>query len=414
MKRSARTTTVAAGLALGLALAGCGSDSEEGTASSATGAANSKPTGTPIKLFTIQQITVTNQDATDEAADALKASVARINAEGGILGRPVEVEVCDDKFSPATAAECARKASSGDYAAVVGAVTQQGDAIYPVLEAAGMCNVGPNAINRLDYSSKASFPIVASGPANVAGYAYALKAVGSTNIGIAYVDIPTAAGTTSFVELGAKNAGGLKVNQKVPIPLTTTDISAVVASTLRGNDGVALVVAPAQLASFARSLGQSGSKVYAAASAADPKLIDQLGPAAERLVIAAAFAPVTGDAEGVKRFNADMDKTAPKAERNAFAINAWLAAQVLKQAIEQAKPATVDKTSVCAAMNSAKDVDMFGVLPKWSGAETVKIPGLNRLLSPYTQVQKVENGKLVVVDGKWVNALDPTATVPAV
>lgn len=411
MNRSLRTTTAVTGVALGLVLSGCGNDSN-----SASPAANSssKLTGAPVKLFSIQQITVTNQDATDEAADAIKASVARMNANGGIAGHPVTVDICDDHFSPATAAECARKAVSGGYAAVVGSVTQQGDAIYPVLEKAGLCNFAPNAINKLDYSSKLSFPILSSGPANVAGYAYALKAVGAKNVGVAYVDIPTAAATTAFVALGAKNAGGLTVNQKVPIPLTTTDISAVVASTTRGNDGVALVVAPAQLAAFAQSLGQSGSKDYAAASAADPKLIDQLGPAAERLVIAAAFEPVTGDAPGVKLFNADMDKQNAKAERNAFSLNAWLGGQALKEVLDQAKPATIDKASVCDALNKATDVDLLGVAPKWSSTETVKIPGLNRLLAPYTQVQKVVNGKLVVVDPTWVDALDPSAKVPAV
>lgn len=83
-------------------------------------------TGEPIKLFTIQQITVTNQDSTQEAADGLAASIKRINANGGINGRPVTLEVSDDKFSPAEGASCARKAVSGGAVAVVGSTTAAG------------------------------------------------------------------------------------------------------------------------------------------------------------------------------------------------------------------------------------------------------------------------------------------------
>jgi branched-chain amino acid transport system substrate-binding protein len=414
MMRSARTATVAAGLALGLVLTACGDDAND-NASESPGASDAPElTGDPIKLFSIQQITVTNQDATDEAADAVNAAVKRINDEGGINGRPVEVEVCDDKFSAPEGASCARQAVESGAVAVVGSTTQQGDAIYPVLEAAGVCNIAPQPINRLDYSSPVSYPVISGGPVNVAGYAYALKAVGATKIGVAYIDVPTAAGVVPFIDMGAKNAGGLTVGKKVPVPITTTDISAVVSSTIEGNDGAALILAPAQLSTFMRNLAEQGSDVFAAASAADDTIIEQIGPdAADNLVIAAGYLPISGDSEGMTQFREDMEEENSDAELNSFSVNGWLGPQVLKSVVEDAGLETIDAKGVCDALSKASSVDLKGVAPTVDFTKEFPIPGLNRIFNPFINVQKIEDGEVVQVNDTFLNPLDPSATAPA-
>jgi branched-chain amino acid transport system substrate-binding protein len=412
MKSTARSAAVAAGLSVGLLLAGCGDSGGSDAASGAAAVQAKAFTGTPIKIFSIQQLTVTNQDATDEAAAAVKAAVRSINAGGGIAGHEVQVTVCDDKATPSEGAKCARQAVDGGFAAVVGSVTQQGAAVYPVLEKGGMCNLAPQAINAADYSSKASYPIISAGPVNVAGYSYALKAAGAKTMSAAYVDVPTAAGVVPFVDAGAKGSG-VVVKQKVPIPITSTDISPVVASATRGVDGVGLLVQPGGLAAFLQKLAQSGSDVKVAASAADSKLLKQLGKAGDNLYVSAAFAPVSGNSAGMKAFNADMDKDAKGAERNAFSVNAWLGVHVLKEVIEGQSLTSVDKTSVCGALDKAVDIDLQGIAPKWSTNKPLPIQGLNRIFNPYIQVQKVEGGKLVAVDGTFLNPLDPSAKAPA-
>ncbi|MCW2614477.1 MAG: hypothetical protein JWN08_1471 [Frankiales bacterium] len=412
-QHSARTATVAIGLSLGLLIAGCGDDADEEAAVQGSDS-GTELTGDPIKIFTIQQITVTNQDATDEAADAVKASIKRINANGGINGRPVEVEVCDDKFAPAEGANCARKAVEAGAVALVGTTTQQGGTIYPVLEKAGLCNLAPQPINATDYSSKVSYPIISAGPVNVAGYAYALKAAGASKINVAYIDVATAAGVVPFIDMGAKNAGGLTVGQKIPIPITNTDIAPIVAAATRDADGVALVVAPAQLQNFARSLAQQGSDVKIAASAADNKLIDTIGDGADNLVVAAAFAPIQSDAPGMVQFREDMEKENPDAELNAFSYNGWMGVHVLKEVIESQNLETVDSTTVCDALSKAKDIDLLGTAPKWSTDKPFPIKGLDRIFAPYIQVQNVVDGELRVLDEKFINPIDPTDTAPAV
>jgi hypothetical protein len=58
-------------------------------------------------------------------------------------------------------------------------------------------------------------------------------------------------------------------------------------------------------------------------------------------------------------------------------------------------------------------VDLKGVAPKVNFTKEFPIPGLNRIFNPFINVQKIEDGKVVQVDEKFLNPLDPTATAPA-
>ncbi|MCW2614491.1 MAG: hypothetical protein JWN08_1485 [Frankiales bacterium] len=410
MRAPRRTTAVAAaGLSLALALSGCGSDDE--TAAADQGAA--ALVGPPVRLFTIQQLTAQNQQSRPEAVSAIEAAVKAVNAEGGLAGRPVEVEVCDDKFSAADGANCAREAVSGEFAAVVGSTTAVGDAVYPVLEAAQVPNIGPFAINRGDFSSEISFPLFGAGPSGTAGLPYALKEAGAEKIGIAFVDIPTAAVGLTFIAAGAKGAG-IELGNEVPIPLTTTDITAVVSAAARGNSGIGLVTQPVQTASFLRSHGAQGLDIPVAATAAGPVLLEQLGSAAEPLMLASAYAPLNADVPGMKQFNADMDEYAPDAERSAYAITSWLAVRAVQRIVADQGLEKIDKASLMAAFSQADGLDLGGVVPKFSTKNALTLKGLNRIFTPYIQILDVKDGEPTAVTGKWFNPFDPTAPEPEV
>jgi branched-chain amino acid transport system substrate-binding protein len=405
-RRSAAAAIAAALLVMGLT--SCGDDAAKDADS---GAAALK--GPPVRLFTIQQLTAQNQQARPEAVSAIKAAVQAVNAEGGLNGRPIEVEVCDDKFSASDGANCARQAVSGGYAAVVGSTTAVGDAVYPVLEAAKLPNIGPFAINRGDFSSEISFPLFGAGPSGTAGLPYALKAAGASKIGIAYVDIPTASVGLTFIGVGAKGAG-VTVGDQVPIPLTTTDITAVVSAAAKGNDGVGLVTQPVQTASFLRSHGQQGLDIPVAATAAGPVLLKQLGESAEALMLASAYAPLNADVPGMKQFNADMDKYAPDAERSAYAITSWLAIRAVQKIVAEQGLETIDKTTLMDAFSKADGLDLGGVVPKFSTKHPLPLKGLNRIFTPYIQILDVKDGHPTAVTGKWFNPFDPSAPEPAV
>ena len=62
-----------------------------------------------------------------------KLAVDFINSNGGINGRPLEVEVCDEQFDAAVAATCARQAVEDGVVSVVGSFTYFAEAIVPVI-----------------------------------------------------------------------------------------------------------------------------------------------------------------------------------------------------------------------------------------------------------------------------------------
>ncbi|WP_375385255.1 ABC transporter substrate-binding protein [uncultured Microbacterium sp.] len=143
-----RRTTVTAAIALfaisGLALAGCaGGATPEGSASGG---------GDPIKVAVFGGIgaegILANNSTT--SVTSAKASVAAVNAAGGILGRQVEIDVIDDTGDPTVAVTKLQELLAGDNAPSV--VMNSGpstvaDAMLPILTQNNIIsfNIGPTA-----------------------------------------------------------------------------------------------------------------------------------------------------------------------------------------------------------------------------------------------------------------------------
>lgn len=91
--------------AAALALAGCSSDSSGG----------GEATGEPIVVAASSSLTFF-----PEAPQAVQAVFDEYNAAGGLNGRPLEYNVCDDKVDPAASAQCQKDALSAGAVAMVG------------------------------------------------------------------------------------------------------------------------------------------------------------------------------------------------------------------------------------------------------------------------------------------------------
>lgn len=61
---------------------------------------------------------------------------AAINEAGGIKGRKIELTVCNDKFDPNTAADCARQAAPKRVVTVIAGYQPLVPQVIPVVEAA--------------------------------------------------------------------------------------------------------------------------------------------------------------------------------------------------------------------------------------------------------------------------------------
>lgn len=91
----------------------------------ALAAAAASTAGAADALIVGVQAPITGQYANEGQgiADAVKRLVKQQNAKGGLLGRMLEVKVCDDQGQAAPAAICARQLVNDKVFAVIGSYT---------------------------------------------------------------------------------------------------------------------------------------------------------------------------------------------------------------------------------------------------------------------------------------------------
>jgi branched-chain amino acid transport system substrate-binding protein len=139
-----------------LALAACGGGDSGG---SSAGSSSNKLTGDPILLGSI--LTITNPAWDNSGVQKVnEAWASHINDDlGGINGRPVQVETCDDRGDPAGTSQCLRNLIDKG---VVGFVNNSSLAFgvnaLPAMEQAGLVNLGGWPITPAEFKSASNFP----------------------------------------------------------------------------------------------------------------------------------------------------------------------------------------------------------------------------------------------------------------
>src|SRR6202008_4066499 len=110
-----------------------------------------------------------------QVQSAIEARVAAINASGGVGGRPIEVEFCNDKFDPNEASACARKAVDSGVVAVVGSLNLYAANIFPILAEAGIPWIGgAGSSGPIELTDPISYPIHGGTPSMIMGAGAAL------------------------------------------------------------------------------------------------------------------------------------------------------------------------------------------------------------------------------------------------
>ncbi|HSJ54414.1 MAG TPA: ABC transporter substrate-binding protein, partial [Anaerolineae bacterium] len=98
------------------------------------------PSGEPILFGMVAPMTGDAADYGVQLETGVRLAIDEINAAGGIDGRPVELEICDDKCDPYEASLCAQKMTANeDVMAVIGHVCSSCTlAGGPIYEKAGL------------------------------------------------------------------------------------------------------------------------------------------------------------------------------------------------------------------------------------------------------------------------------------
>src|SRR3546814_278033 len=215
-----------------LAMVGCGDDdgttpdaaaaedqvSDPEASDATTSTEPEGPDGEPLRLMAIADVQGLGESFANLEGGA-RAAAERINRDGGIDGRPVEVELCDAERNANAAAACARRAVEEGFAAVVGSTTTQGAAYLPVLEEAGIPSIANLGVGSMDFQSPVAYPITAG----TAGYAVAMgslaSSIGAVEVGVVYVDMEGGALAGAAVSFGLSPNGGPAAP---PVPVAPT------------------------------------------------------------------------------------------------------------------------------------------------------------------------------------------------
>jgi ABC-type branched-subunit amino acid transport system substrate-binding protein len=355
----------AGAVTVGLVLTGCGSGP------------SSVPT--PIRIGSLVPVTglqLPNWEA------ALEASARDVNAHGGIRGRHVQIDNCDDQNDPNQAEFCARQLVTDGVIATAGNITGFSMVEAPILDEAGIPQVGGVALNQEDLTLPTAFPLDGGGVGQIAGSIFGAKRRGLHSFFLATYDTPPGRLEVQLARQIARTAGIDFVGEAY-IPPQASDFTPYAQAAIQAHaDVIWPGIAPFQTVQLLDTAHRIGAKYMVAFphGQLEPKDLAALGGAkgiTEGSIEFGAMPPVTATDQfpALKTFNADMDaelaagnKAAASDQRTAGSVTAWLAVQVIAK-LASTLP-TIDAASVLHALRTSAFVETLGLTPPWTPGRT--------------------------------------------
>jgi branched-chain amino acid transport system substrate-binding protein len=383
-----------------------------------TQAGAAKASGEPIKVMVIGPTDTQIANYPDIPAAATVA-VDAINKGGGIGAnqQPLDLTYCNDQFTSNGAAACARQAVDDGVVAVVGGFSNFGNVIFPVLESAGIPAIGFWPSSTVDFNSPMAYLTGAGVLGGYVGAGRAAKALGKKSIATALAVAGNPSGDR--VKAGAEESG-IDYEGTIDAPFTTTDYAPIV-SRLKdsGAEAVALAVGPTAVVSLITSASQLGYEPLWITPNGNLSLdnLDTLGPLAKGIGFTGSLPPAseTSGSKQLRRFTAQFAASAKKGTIDdvplgATGVSTWLAFEALKQVTADAQ--TIDRASLVSAMNAAKNIDLYGIIPSWT--PTAAGPaGFSRISNPFEYISEWNGKKYVLVQKKPFDLTPALANVTA-
>src|SRR5690606_779965 len=153
-----------------------------------------------------------------------KGRIDRLNQEGGVLGRPIEVDVCAAGFDPNKAAACAQRAVEGGYLAAVGGNFANGGDYHAILAEAGIAELGYVPYDPKDGAAPNGFPLSGGGASGVMAAARRIvDEMQPETVAVMYTDSAGGAASLAYAKQ-VLDAAGVAV-KPVAIPRNQPDLS---------------------------------------------------------------------------------------------------------------------------------------------------------------------------------------------
>jgi ABC-type branched-subunit amino acid transport system substrate-binding protein len=379
-------------------------------ASPAATKAATPASGDPIVLGSIQGFI---DSARQQNIAGMKAAEKAVNAAGGVNGRPIRIDVCEDSDDANKSAKCARDfAANNSLVSLVDNSTNGGDSINPVLEANKLPAVGSSLYNGSDFSSPMVFP--ADG-GSVSGIATAgplcFNTLGAKKLSLAYVDLAAGAQVVGLMDTFVLPPFGTKVSLAVPVSPTAADLSSQAAKLVTDNAECLATALPQEATNqLIKALHQQGYKGHIITSSlthSEHSLVAQLGKDAEGVVVMISYDPASAM---YKQFQTDLKASAGSAFDEVLSdqsAKGWLSVQIAVAALKAAGAS--DRASLLKTLQSFK-FDTGGMLqgpldyaarianPKILGGSSPN------LIMPYALGAEMKSGVLTPINHTWNDA----------
>ena len=361
-------------------------------------------TGEPIKFMTIATFESPNFSV-PQVQTAIEARVKAINEAGGVNGRPLEAEFCNDRFDPNEASACARRAAEIGAVAVLGGTTPQAQAIFPVLAEEQIPWVGGSGTaGAIELQDPISYPIIGGSPAMLIGVGRALVDQSGPNVAVITTDNAASQAGSDAVSQGIAAAGGTA--QVFPAPLDTVDFSGIVATALATNpDAVAITTPPEPAPKVVQALRQAGYQglIGSPSSLLPPASLEALGTDAEGVILGYRMVPTTNtDNETVAQFLEEIQAEQADVRIDELGLNAWTAVNFLADVAGELD--TVDGPSIMAYLDDLPaPIELGSVPPYGSGEAPEEFPRAVNFVAILGQIQDGQ----VVQSGDFFDPLAP-------
>jgi branched-chain amino acid transport system substrate-binding protein len=403
--RSTRVIAVAATVLAAFVLVACGSSkssSSSSSSSSSTAAGSetsaSKPSGSPIKTFTITSIQAQAVPTYPNIKETAIAYEKWINGKGGINGHPLQITVCDDRGEPTQATKCAREGVESGAVAGVGSFSFFGANIVPVMEKSktawfGICC----AQSAQELTSKVVFP---TGSQPAYGAATVAKAYEEGCKVLNAVIVEGAQGVFEPVMKNAAKAYNHPIGKFINLPTTVKDYSPQVAEALSGGaDCVAVIFGETLFKAWMPAWQQSGTKarMYGAQGNLNAQAIKGYESAAEGSKIVGVYPDLKTKPWTEMREALAAAKVDPSLDYDALAsLGDWNGYTAFTKIVEKMTGPINSKTFMEAA-NKTTDLETNGQVPTLNFTKewTEGPKGFNRLFQRSSAFSKIENGKVV-------------------
>ena len=398
-----------------LTLAACGDDDEASTpaasapASSESTPAVKAPTGEPIKAMTITSLE-SQGPVYPNIGNTAEVYEKWINKRGGIGGRPLDVQVCDERGKPTDAAACARKAVSDKVVAVIGSFSFLGTNIMPALTKAGIANFGECCpITPPEWTADNSFPM-GTQPLYAVGLVKRAVEDGCKAINAVIID-----GAQGFVPPmeNAMKANGMKFGKTIILPPTSQDYTPQIAeATSDGADCLVMVVSETPFVAWNQAFVQSGSeaRLYGPQGNLSAVSLAGIGNKLDGSIIAGMYPDLSTEPWADYRQALEEEKAPEGPDYNSLGgMGTWAAYTGFKQVAEaiEGGGANIDSASFLAQAAKTTNLDTKGMVPVIDFTkEWVENPDYKRLFNRTVVFSTVKDGKVVPLTTEFEDVSD--------